>query len=79
MVLEFPLKIASARPKILSCMKLFTTSQNSIEKLAELIDKYSIQVVAIGNGTGSREAQVSQLGTFNFDTAAAMIMQADIF
>jgi hypothetical protein len=60
-VLAFPLLVASAKPEVLCCTKLFASSRSSGEQMAELLAKHKVQVVAIGNGTASREAQVRVL------------------
>ena len=58
-MLAFPLLVASAKPEVLCCTKLYTSSRGCSDKMAELLARHRVQVVAIGNGTGSREAQVS--------------------
>jgi hypothetical protein len=58
-VLAFPLLVASAKPEVLCCTKLYASSASCGDKMAALLARYKVQVVAIGNGTGSREAQVS--------------------
>lgn len=57
-ILAFPLQVASSKPEVLCCTKLYTSSRNCTSQMSALIDKYKVQIVAIGNGVGSREAQV---------------------
>ena len=60
-VLSFPLLVASTKPEVLCCTKLYASSRTCGDQMAGLLAKHGVQVVAIGNGVGSREAQVRHL------------------